>query len=247
LEENVATVHLILQGKGGVGKSMIAAILYQVLARNNMPVHGYDTDPANKSFSSYKEFSVKQIDIMKGDNVNSRAFDALMAEIFQLNSEDHVIVDSGASSFIPFNSYLKETDGLNLLREHEHTVYFHTIVTGGQAIIDTLEGIKYLALSFPEEKIVVWLNPFFGEIIVDGLVFEEFNVYKDHERQFAAIVRLPETNASLLGRDLMELFAKRQSFESGITSSSTSIMVRSRLKRHWDALTTDIRRAEFMR
>ena len=41
----MATVHFIQQGKGGVGKSMIASILYQVLLLLGKKVAAFDTDP----------------------------------------------------------------------------------------------------------------------------------------------------------------------------------------------------------
>lgn len=43
----MATIHFIQQGKGGVGKSMIAAILYQVLRHLGKEVVAFDTDPVN--------------------------------------------------------------------------------------------------------------------------------------------------------------------------------------------------------
>ena len=38
----MATIHFIQQGKGGVGKSMIAAILYQVLRHLGKEVVAFD-------------------------------------------------------------------------------------------------------------------------------------------------------------------------------------------------------------
>lgn len=46
----MATVHFIQQGKGGVGKSMIASILYQVLRLLGKKVAAFDTDPVNATW-----------------------------------------------------------------------------------------------------------------------------------------------------------------------------------------------------
>jgi CO dehydrogenase nickel-insertion accessory protein CooC1 len=44
-----------LQGKGGVGKSLVAAILSQYLASRGQDVHGIDTDPVNHTLSEYRD------------------------------------------------------------------------------------------------------------------------------------------------------------------------------------------------
>ena len=59
----------------------------------------------------------------------------------------HAIVDNGASSFVALGAYIKENALLSLLREQGHQVFFHTVITGGQALGDTLSGLKVLALS----------------------------------------------------------------------------------------------------
>lgn len=241
----MATVHFIQQGKGGVGKSMIAATLYQVLMHNGKNVYAFDTDPVNSTLAGYKEFAVTRLDILRGDNIDQRAFDALVESIIPLDDSAHVIVDNGASSFISLSSYIRENDALAVFSETGHKVYFHTVITGGQAIQDTLAGMKALCVNFPTTPIVVWLNPFFGEIEVDGKGFEEFSIYKEFQNQLAALIPIPTVNASTTGKDLEDLFAKRQSFEAGINSSK-GIMVRSRIKKYWNDLLNMLSPAEFV-
>jgi CO dehydrogenase nickel-insertion accessory protein CooC1 len=56
---------MILQGKGGVGKSMVAALLAQYkISKNEKPVC-IDTDPVNQTFFGYKEFDVHRLNIME--------------------------------------------------------------------------------------------------------------------------------------------------------------------------------------
>ena len=45
----MSTVHLILQGKGGVGKSVIATLLAQYLRDKGLTVTCFDADPVNSS------------------------------------------------------------------------------------------------------------------------------------------------------------------------------------------------------
>lgn len=239
----MATVHFIQQGKGGVGKSMIAAILYQVLLHLGKEVVAYDTDPVNATLTGFKEFSVTRLQILKQDNIDVRAFDGLLEGIFDLSEDTHVIVDNGASSFVALGGYLKENDVIQLLEDNGHRVYLHTVITGGQAILDTIAGLKLLVNSFPKTPIVVWLNHYFGEIQIDGKPFETFNIYKEYSHQFHALVPIPQGNQATIGKDLENLFAKRQSFMAAINSSQ-SVMVRSRLTRYWNELVSAVEAAQ---
>ncbi len=242
----MATIHFILQGKGGVGKSMIAVMLYQALRHFKKEILAYDTDPVNATLSSFKEFNVTTLAVMKDGNIEARRFDVLLEALVSAPQGAHVIVDNGASSFIALGAYLQENDVLSLLAEAGHTVFFHSIVTGGQALGDTIQGLVQLVRGFPDWPLVVWLNPFFGEIALDGMTFEDFKIYKDHSRQFHALIRLPEGNKALIGKDLEELFAKRQSFEAGINGSSTSIAVKARLRRYWNQILSCVEQADLL-
>ena len=56
------------------------------------------------------------------------------------------------------------------------------VVTGGQAMSDTLNGLERLAETTTEKSIIVWLNEFFGEVTKDGKTFEEFKIAEDLAR-----------------------------------------------------------------
>ena len=51
----MATIHFILQGKGGVGKSMIAVMLCQALRHFGKEVIAFDTDPVNATLAGFKD------------------------------------------------------------------------------------------------------------------------------------------------------------------------------------------------
>lgn len=231
----MATVHFIQQGKGGVGKSMIAAILYQTLGLLGKKVAAFDTDPVNATLAGFQEFEVTCLDILKQGDIDPRQFDTLIDKIMELGPETHVIVDNGASSFLALNSYIKENGIIGILEESGHSVFSHSVITGGQAIADTVLGLRSLALGFSETPIVVWLNPYFGEIVMDGMSFEEFKVYQEFQNQFHAVITIPQGNKATIGKDLETMFAKRLSFKNAIESSQ-SIVVRSRLQRYRNEL-----------
>ena len=84
----MGTIHFIQQGKGGVGKSVVAVILYQTLTALGKDVAAFDTDPVNATLSSYAEFGVTSLDILKNDNIDARAFDQLLDELFYLPEQN---------------------------------------------------------------------------------------------------------------------------------------------------------------
>jgi len=242
----MATVHFILQGKGGVGKSLIASLLAQYLRVRDIPVHCFDTDPINATLVGYSELGAVGLDIMCGDDIDPRRFDQLMDGIFALehdtNAGVHVVVDNGASSFVPLGSYLLENQALGLLEEHGHRIMLHSVVTGGQAILDTLSGLKSLATHFPATPIVVWLNRYFGDIAIDGKSFEDFKIYAECSASFHAVISIPHRKQATFGRDMEELFARRQIFTTAI-NSSLPIMVRQRLASFWRDAVAEIDKA----
>ena len=62
----MAKIHMLLQGKGGVGKSLIASVLAQYkLAKGQKPLC-IDTDPVNATFFGFKALKVKRLELMDG-------------------------------------------------------------------------------------------------------------------------------------------------------------------------------------
>jgi CO dehydrogenase nickel-insertion accessory protein CooC1 len=100
----MAKIHMILQGKGGVGKSFIAALLAQYKASKGQPSLCIDTDPVNATFHGYQALGVRQIQLMEGNEIKPRRFDALVEMIAP--AEQDVIIDNGASAFLPLTHYL---------------------------------------------------------------------------------------------------------------------------------------------
>nr|WP_321464353.1 conjugal transfer protein TraL [uncultured Desulfobulbus sp.] len=241
----MSTVHFVLQGKGGVGKSLIASLLYQYLQQQGIAVTGVDTDPVNATFSGYKALSVQSLDIMDGDDIDQRRFDFLMETILEQTEDSHIVIDNGASTFLPLCSYLKDNAALELLNQEGHAVLLHTVMTGGQAVVDTASGLKTLATSFPSASIVVWLNRYFGDIAMNGKVFEDFKVYQEHYSQFRSIIEVPARKQSTFGKDLEALLSRRETFEAAIHSNQP-VMVRQRLKTFWGEVSREVDKAQLI-
>jgi hypothetical protein len=222
---------MLLQGKGGVGKSLVASLLFQYLKTRELPVKGFDTDPVNNTFAGYKEFNVQSLDIMNGDDIDQRRFDLLIENI-GFPGDTHIVVDNGASCFVALCGYLKESGAFTLLAESGHEIIIHTLVTGGLALPDTLKGLHSLTSHFPDVPIAVWLNPYYGDITLDGNDFFSFKVYEEKSECFKAVIQLPQLKAGTFGKDMEDLLVRRMSFEAAV-KSNIHLMARQRLAMTW--------------
>jgi len=241
----VGNIHFILQGKGGVGKSLVANLLFQYLRKRSIDVIGIDTDPVNSTLAGYKELSVSAINIMDGADIDHCKFDELMNIALDCPAESHVIIDNGASSFIPLCSYLIENNALQTLFDTGQQPLLHTVVTGGQAILDTTAGLATLATTFSSVPLVVWLNRYFGDIAIGNLPFEEFTVYRAHKNNIASIIQIPHRKHSTFTKDLDALYARKETFEAAI-NSSLPIMTRQRLIMYWRDVQAEIDKAQLI-
>ena len=230
------TIHLILQGKGGVGKSLVASLLCQYL-KGDHEVTAIDTDPVNNTLAGYEELNVTTIDIRKGDDIDRRKLDQLMEIVLNDENEDrHFVIDNGAATFLPLCAWMRENESIEMWRDAEVNVLLHSVVTGGQGQDDTLDGLEVL-MDYFNAPIVVWLNSYFGEIAYkkstgEILVFEDFTLYQDNGHKFHAVIRIPR-KSDLFGKDLEELFSRRQTFAGAIHDTDLPIMTRQRLKIFW--------------
>jgi cellulose biosynthesis protein BcsQ len=81
----MSTVHFVLQGKGGVGKSYAAVLLAQYLRQRGLPVSCFDGDPLNQTLGGFASLDVKKVDFLenteKGRRINPRRFDDLVEQI----------------------------------------------------------------------------------------------------------------------------------------------------------------------
>jgi CO dehydrogenase nickel-insertion accessory protein CooC1 len=131
------TVHLVLQGKGGIGKSVVASWLTEFLTTRGQKVCAIDADPVNRSLGQYMALSVEKLDLMNQDGLIERSrFDRL---VDRFATEDTVfVVDSGATAFLPFWTYIVEAEMIRVLREAGRNVYVHVPISGGEMLNDTL-------------------------------------------------------------------------------------------------------------
>jgi cellulose biosynthesis protein BcsQ len=228
-DERISTIHLSLQGKGGVGKSLVASILAQYLLQRGKTVRCIDTDPVNKTLSQYHGLPTEQLKLLREGGVDQRGFDVLMEQL--LTDESSVfVVDNGASTFIPLWNYILENNVHELLRNANKRLYVHTVITGGQALFDTLNGFSQLAESTTDQNIIVWVNEYFGRVERDGKQFADMKVFQENQHRVFGTVGIAKRNQDTFGRDVEEMISRKLTFAEAIRESDFSIMTKQRLK-----------------
>lgn len=228
----MTTAHFIMQGKGGVGKSLVSSILMQYLLKQGLEVSGCDTDPVNSSLARYAGLDVKVIDIMEDADIDPGRFDELIGHIAGGGSEAHMVVDIGASCYVSLGNYLKRYDAFNVLQGQGHSVLIHTIIVGGVNLVDSLGTLQSLAHHF-SVPIVVWLNPFFGAVKQGQDNFEDFNVYREVADSLHGVIRMPEPKGELFNRDFADMQTNNRTFEESLKNPRVFLMSRQRLIMIW--------------
>ena len=226
--ETETAIHLSLQGKGGVGKSLVASILAQYFIHRGTTIRCIDTDPVNQTFAQYKRLPVERVKLIRDGGIDQRGFDALMETL--LTSEGVFVVDNGALMFVLLWNYFLENNTLELLCNSGRCVYVYSIVIGGQAMDDTLEGFRQLAETTADQMFVVWINEYFGRVEWQGKGFLDMKVYRDNEQKILGSVAIPKRNQDTFGRDVEEMISRKQTFDEAVESDSTLIMAKQRLR-----------------
>jgi hypothetical protein len=221
-----------MQGKGSVGKSLVSSILIQYLLKQGQKVSGCDTDPVNSSLARHESLDVKILDIMDSDDIDPGRFDELIRHIDACSPESHLVVDIGASCFVSLCAYLKKYEAFDVLREQGHTVYIHSVITGGVNLLETLNNYASLVHHF-DVPVVVWLNPFFGDIKIGKDDFENLKIYHETVNSIHGIVKMPKPSGVLFERDFAEMQAKHLTFEEAVKGSHFYLMNRQRLVQIW--------------
>jgi len=222
-----ASVHVVLQGKGGVGKSFVSAILAQYFRTKAAPVHCLDTDPVNATFAQYRLLEAEHIKVLRRGTVNEKQFDMLVDKVCE--GDGVFIVDTGATTFVPLWNYILENEILAFFRSYGRNVFVHSVVTGGQAMSDTLNGLERLAQTTSEKNVIVWLNEYFGEVCKDGKTFEDFEVAEEYAAKLVGTVVIRDRNPHTYGDDVRQMLERRLTFDEAIRNADFSLVSKQRL------------------
>jgi hypothetical protein len=222
-------LHIILQSKGGVGKSLAAMVLAQYLAHRGQLPLCIDADPINKTLQGYPGLNAQCVDLLENNEIHDQRFCTLISLLTTANTD--LVVDSATNSFVPLSHYLITQEIPALLEKLGHKLILHTIITGGQAFLDTLNSFAHLIQQMPKESLfIVWLNPFFGAIEHMGKGFEQTKAYLDNRQRLSALVQMPTLNRATFSHDLNNMLQARLLFDEALQDSTIYVYNRQRLK-----------------
>ena len=211
-------------------KSVVASWLAEFLIKRGQRVRCIDGDPVNRSFAQYKAFSAEKLDLVNANGVLDRTcYDGLVERFL---AEDAVFVlDNGATAFLPFWSYLIESDLISTLHTAGRRVYIHVPIAGGEMLHDTLLGFKTIAETATDRNLVVWINEYFCPVVRDGKGFNEMQVYIDNQAKVLTAVAIPQRSPDTFGHTIRRMREKKLTFEEAIASGEFFIVDKSRLFR----------------
>lgn len=221
------SVHFVLQGKGGIGKTLVSSWLAQyVEERFPGTLEAYDTDQENTTFANYKALNVKLIDVMNPDRtINRKMFDSMLLEVFA--SKKNIVIDNGANTFSPLMSYLMENDFIDLMLESGKRVYIHTIIGGGDNLKDTTAGFVSLAKQ-TNCPMIIWLNENASWGTTENFI--ESKTFTDNSANVRGVVLLQGRNSDTFGDDIRRMNKARLTLKEVMASETEfNILEKSRL------------------
>lgn len=227
------TIHLILQGKGGVGKSLIGGALGQYFNTLGYDALCRDTDPVNSTFFRMSGLNVDLVPIAEGGSVVQRLFDPLFEDI--LSTDRVSVVDNGASTFLPMLKFISSNFILQTMQEAGKQTYIHTVITGGQAKDDTVTGllslIDMLKNTGANTKIVVWQNEFWGIPEFDGKPLEQMPWFTKNKNLIQGLVTIVDRNSDAYATDMRLVTEKHLTCAEVIESEEFGFLAKSRIRR----------------
>lgn len=245
-------INIVVQGKGGVGKTFVASLLCQLLGDLGRRFHGYDLDPINHSLVGIGGLKdvVSEVDILDGGggkgvggDVHQRKFDDFLVGLVEGDVED-MVIDTGATMFVSFNNYLLGFNMFDVLGERGIKVVIHCVVCGGGEALECVQSLDSVCVSYAGMKnveVVVWLNEYMrGPVLSESdgkdVHFFDFKVYERHKDSIGEVVLIPYTQNSLLRGDLEDFSRRRITFREVDTLDGFNFITKSRLNSYYKDL-----------
>jgi hypothetical protein len=208
------TIHLVMMGKGGVGKSLVAVILAQYFQDEGREIKCVDLDPTNATFNAYPALNAEHVNIADKD--------------LNLTEENDWVIDTGAATFLPLMSYLIQNEVLPFLEENGRKVIVHTPLVGGPAMDETVRGLRFI-LEMGTAPVVVWENEFFGPVSKNGKTFAQTSGYEQFKSRVLGFVKLEKGDPKQSEKDMLAMNSRRLTWNEALADPSFMIMQRQRL------------------
>lgn len=244
--------HFILQGKGGVGKTTVSTFITQYLKDYlKQDYMAIDTDQVNASFAKFKALNVETINVMQDNIITDAGWENLTYKLINTD-KSNIIIDNGASSFVPLIAYAIENDMVDLLTSEENSyagnIFIHVVIAGGEGLSHTLAGLNMICENFNQDKvqIVVWINNFLGKVETQDKKITDYPEYKNNESKILAVVRIPTYKGDLFKKDLSDMLTNHKTFEEMKNDTSVFIMSRSRYVKMQKEMFEELNNVDFI-
>lgn len=233
------TVNVVLQGKGGIGKTVVASLIAQCLRERSEPVVCIDTDPVNSSFAAIKALGAEPVRILAGDRINVPALNGLAERI--LTEDAHFVIDGGAASFLPLTEYLIEAQIFDLLASSRRVVV-HMPVIGGRNFLHSVAALTRAAKTIPAAvEIAPWFNGYFGPLATsDGVPLEETELYVELSGRLSPAIRLPQLHPDYAGAEFARMLDANRTFAEARDDQATGMIPRMWLEQTWAKINAEI-------
>lgn len=239
------TVHIVLQGKGGAGKSFCAILMAQFFRSEiDSKTLLLDLDPLNPSLFSMKGLKAEQMDLIdkETDDIDTTKWDEVIQKLYSTKA-NNIIIDTGTNSFIPFISYMKTNAVISMLDGLGIDVVFHFVIMGGQSQDDCTKLTAEFAIQIlaahedmnPDfyddfKPLVIWLNPIPSKLAWDNPEnsFYETPEYQSMKWVVKAVINLPyyqAKNHMPLHEQIVKMLKNHQTFDEYYASCSDDINI----------------------
>jgi len=225
-------IHIVLQNKGGVGKSFSDLHLAQYFSDLELPTAVFDSDPATPTLSNYRALQPRHFNFMNDDDLDVTQFDVLSTAMLEA-SKAVVVLDTGSSNYIPTVSYFKSSRVLRILSESGRPVVIHSVLVGGSGARETLAGLVNTVEDLAADGYVVWLNSLFGPVAVDGRPIEEMKAFERIRDKLTGVVRIKERAGGsnvLHLRAIGEMTRRHLTYKETVGCPEISLWDKQRLK-----------------
>lgn len=210
-------IHFILQGKGGIGKSYVATVLTQFWMDRNIPVSGIDLDPTNPTFGEFESLPVERINLLNdAGQIDTQKFAVFSEKLLNYPNETEIIVDCGASAYIPTTQFLEQMQFIDWAKSFNKTVYIHTILKGGGELLDTMLSCSDLFERFQDCKFIIWLNESKQPVLFKEKSFVDGPFYKKNQKRILDVIPLPEYTSGFFKGDIDKMIEQRLTFKEAI-------------------------------
>lgn len=244
--------HFILQGKGGVGKTTVSTFITQYLKDYlKQDYMAIDTDQVNASFAKFKALNVETINVMQDNIITDAGWENLTYKLINTD-KSNIIIDNGASSFVPLIAYAIENDMVDLLTSEENSyagnIFIHVVIAGGEGLSHTLAGLNMICEKFNQDKvqIVVWINNFLGKVEAQDKKITDYPEYKNNESKILAVLRIPTYKGDLFKKDLSDMLTNHKTFEEMKNDIYVFIMSRSRYVKMQKEMFEELNNVDFI-